>query len=181
MGNLILLYYNPSSLEDIECHIILDTIFQLLKQKTSQEYYDIIENAFTYCLHTITEAPSESPIYQISLYDIGQFFLCILNDEVSNKLSKINDNVSGNENDKDGSGNDNENENKDNDKDENENDKDENKDNEQENNNNDKDEQVNNNEKNTSIYLTNYHERIAIEICCTILAGPSKSILIILY
>lgn len=166
MGNLILLYYNPSSLEDIECHIILDTIFQLLKQKTSQEYYDIIENAFTYCLHTITEAPSESPIYQISLYDIGQFFLCILNDEVSNKLSKINDDVSGNENDKDESGND----------------KDENKDNEQENNNdNDKDEQVNNNEKNTSIYLTNYHERIAIEICCTILAGPSKSILIILY
>lgn len=172
MGNLILLYYNPSSLEDIECHIILDTIFQLLKQKTSQEYYDIIENAFTYCLHTITEAPSESPIYQISLYDIGQFFLCILNDEVSNKLSKINDDVSGNENDKDVSGNDNDNEN----------DKDENKDNEQENNNdNDKDEQVNNNEKNTSIYLTNYHERIAIEICCTILAGPSKSILIILY
>lgn len=176
MGNLILLYYNPSSLEDIECHIILDTIFQLLKQKTSQEYYDIIENAFTYCLHTITEAPSESPIYQISLYDIGQFFLCILNDEVSNKLSKINDDVSGNENDKDVSGNDNDNDN------ENENDKDENKDNEQENNNdNDKDEQVNNNEKNTSIYLTNYHERIAIEICCTILAGPSKSILIILY
>lgn len=174
MGNLILLYYNPSSLEDIECHIILDTIFQLLKQKTSQEYYDIIENAFTYCLHTITEAPSESPIYQISLYDIGQFFLCILNDEVSNKLSKINDDVSGNENDKDGSDNDNENENK------NENDKDENKDNEQENDY-DKDEQVNNNEKNTSIYLTNYHERIAIEICCTILAGPSKSILIILY
>lgn len=78
MGILILLYYNPSILEEVDTHLILDTLFRLLKEKSAQEYYDIIENAFTYCLHSITEAPSDSPIYIISLYEIGQFFLYIL-------------------------------------------------------------------------------------------------------